>query len=69
MTVCEFEIGDEPLWEPDETAAFLRVSLGWLERDRASGEPKIPYVKLGRLCRYVPPMVRAAAKRHTIGAA
>ena len=67
MTPPDIEIGDEPLWEPDETATFLNVSCGWLERDRASGEPKIPYVKLGRLCRYVPLVVRTAAKNNMIG--
>ena len=33
-------------------AEYLGLSVDWLERDRASRDPKIPYIKIGRSVRY-----------------
>lgn len=43
---------EERLLTPKEAAAFLRCSVNWLARDRTSGKPRIPFIKLGRLVRY-----------------
>lgn len=40
------------IWNSKEVAKYLGLSVDWLERDRASGEPKIPYIRIGRSVRY-----------------
>jgi len=44
----EFE---DVLLEPDETAAFLKVSLSWLAKARATDEGP-PFIRIGRCVRY-----------------
>ncbi len=39
------------LLEPDEAAAFLKVSLSWLAKARATNEGP-PFVRIGRCVRY-----------------
>jgi predicted DNA-binding transcriptional regulator AlpA len=39
------------LLEPKETAAFLKVSLSWLAKARATNEGP-PFVRIGRCVRY-----------------
>ena len=39
------------LLEPKETAAFLKVSLSWLAKARATNEGP-PFMRIGRCVRY-----------------
>jgi hypothetical protein len=39
------------LLEPKDTAAFLKVSLSWLAKARATNEGP-PFVRIGRCVRY-----------------
>lgn len=41
------------LWTEEEAARMLKVSRKTLQADRASQSPRWPYVKIGRLVRYV----------------
>ena len=44
---------DEALLTTTEAAQYLRLSNAWLERDRWSGKPLIPWVRISqRLVRY-----------------
>jgi hypothetical protein len=43
--------GDQLLTER-EKAEQLKLSMSYLQKDRQSGDPKIPYVKFGRAIRY-----------------
>jgi hypothetical protein len=58
----------QPLWTSQDVAAFLQVSLRWVEKQRALGT--LPCVPLPghRLVRYDPERVRAwALQRGTSG--
>jgi hypothetical protein len=39
------------LLEPNEAAAFLKVSLSWLAKERATSEGP-PFIRIGRCVRY-----------------
>ena len=39
------------LWNEREAAAYLGVSVKWLQNDRWHG-PRIPFTKIGRCVRY-----------------
>jgi predicted DNA-binding transcriptional regulator AlpA len=41
----------ERLLKPDEAAKFLRLSLSWLAKRRATGDGP-PFIRLGRSIRY-----------------
>jgi predicted DNA-binding transcriptional regulator AlpA len=42
---------NDVLLEPNEAAAFLKVSLSWLAKARAAGEGP-PFIRIGRCVRY-----------------
>ena len=44
------EFNDAPL-EPNEAAAFLKISLSWLAKARATNEGP-PFIRIGRCVRY-----------------
>ena len=49
-----------------ELAPVLRVSVGWLQKDRI-GAQRIPFVRLGDRCLYDPEDAMAAVKAMTVG--
>lgn len=42
------------LWTERMTAKFLQCSMSWLQKARFYGRDGPPYLKVGRLVRYVP---------------
>ena len=49
----------ETLWDDKEAATVLQCSTSWLAKDRTSGRPPVvPYIKLGRMVRYSPAVLR-----------
>lgn len=49
-----------------ELAPILRVSVGWLQKDRI-GPQRIPFVRLGDRCLYDAEDAMAAVKAMTVG--
>lgn len=47
----------EPLWRPDEAAAFLKVAPKTLHRWKQQG--RVPFIRIGRTIRYNPEALRA----------
>jgi hypothetical protein len=52
----------ETLWDERAAAAFLAVSVEFLQQDRTR-QKRIPFIKLGRAVRYDPADVRAYAEK------
>ncbi len=50
-----------PLFNEEETAAYLRVAVATLRRWRWAGKPPA-FVKIGGLVRYEPPVVKALVR-------
>jgi predicted DNA-binding transcriptional regulator AlpA len=42
---------NDALLEPNEAAAFLKISLSWLAKARATNEGP-PFIRIGRCVRY-----------------
>ena len=55
------------LWDEKRTAAFLNVSVEFLQQDRTKAR-RLPFVKLGRAVRYDPADVYAYVQRVKVGA-
>ena len=49
-----------------ELAPALRVSVGWLQKDRI-GAQRIPFIRLGDRCLYDPEEAMVAVKAMTVG--
>jgi hypothetical protein len=61
----EIEIGPpEPLWNEQQAAIVLNVSPRTLQADRQRGGG-IPFIKLGRIVRYDPKVVRRRLRAQT----
>jgi hypothetical protein len=56
---------DEPLWTEDELARYLRRSVSRLQKDRLEGRG-VPFVRLGKLIRYVPAIAREYVRASTV---
>lgn len=48
---------DEPLWNPKDVAAYLRVSRSWVYAAAADG--RLPCRRIGALLRFLPSDIRA----------
>lgn len=51
-------------WDTGQTASFLKISKSKLDHARASGELRIPFVKIGRRILYSPKTVVQWLEKH-----
>jgi excisionase family DNA binding protein len=47
---------DEPLWDPKDVAAYLRISRAWVYAAAADG--RLPCRRIGALLRFLPADIR-----------